>query len=405
MNLGVLIPEFPSQTHVFFWREIIALRRLGVSVHILSTRRPNETCPHPFAVPAAMETHYLYPPTLAVAASLARSPGRLAKGLRYVASLTEGAGRRLRVAALMPCAEELVIYARRLSLDHVHVHSCADAAHVAALARVMGGPRYSLHLHGDLVVYGTDHRQKCAGAAFVAAAARPMRDQIIEQVSLPLEQTCTLTMGVDTDRFTPPASSVSAADGSLRLITVARLNAAKGHHVALEALRIALDKGARLHYSIVGSGPHGAQIAADIERLTLQEHVSCLGSLGEDAVLDRLQASDVFVLPTSGIGEASPVAVMEAMACGLAVIATRVGGVADMISPEVDGILVDAKDPSRLADAFCRLWSNADLRRSIGVAARRRAVEQFDCVTRARIFLQEIERTRPSPFGRAGVAP
>lgn len=405
MKLGVLIPEFPSQTHVFFWREILALRRLGIEVQILSTRRPTEVCPHPFAMPASAETHYLYPPSPAVAASLAANPRRVVKGLRYVGSLTEGVRRRLRVAALIPCAEDLVIQARRLSLDHVHVHSCADAAHVAAVARLMGGPRYSLHLHGDLAVYGTDHRQKCALAAFVAAAARPMQHQLIEEVGLPAEQTCTLTMGVDTDRFTP-AASLPVEDGPLRLITVARLNAAKGHHFALEALRIALDRGARLRYSIVGSGPQGPQIESDIERLKLREHVNCLGSLGEDAVLDRLRTADVFVLPTSGIGEASPVAVMEAMACGLTVIATRVGGVSDMISNGIDGILVEKKDPARLAEAFCMLWNDPRLRRSIGAAARRRAVVQFDCGARARVFVQEIERVRPSPADDlAGAAP
>ena len=60
------------------------------------------------------------------------------------------------------------------NIQHIHAHSCADAAHIVAMVYAMGGPTYSLHLHGDLQVYGTDHKQKSANALFVAAAASPM---------------------------------------------------------------------------------------------------------------------------------------------------------------------------------------------------------------------------------------
>src|SRR5258708_15900 len=63
MKIGYLVPEFPNQTHIFFWREILALRRLGESIVLLSTRRPpSQACRHEFASSARAETRYLLPP-------------------------------------------------------------------------------------------------------------------------------------------------------------------------------------------------------------------------------------------------------------------------------------------------------------------------------------------------------
>src|SRR4051794_15427014 len=64
--LGILVPEFPQQTHIFFWREIVALRKLGVRVRLYSTRRAAAgACRHAFAEAAAAETHYTFPPRMA----------------------------------------------------------------------------------------------------------------------------------------------------------------------------------------------------------------------------------------------------------------------------------------------------------------------------------------------------
>ena len=87
--IGYLVPEFPSQTHTFFWREICALRARGADVRLFSTRRPApEACRHAFAEEAARETRYLVPPRAGRMASwLARRPGSLGPALDYVRGL------------------------------------------------------------------------------------------------------------------------------------------------------------------------------------------------------------------------------------------------------------------------------------------------------------------------------
>jgi colanic acid/amylovoran biosynthesis glycosyltransferase len=394
MRLGLLIPEFPTQTHIFFWREVEALRELGVEVHLLSTRRPAEGCPHPFAGPAAAATRYLFPPGPGALVDLVS--GGLALGLaaQYVARTSERRLAKLRVAALVPSAAALARYARRVRLEHVHVHSAADAAHVAALARLLGGSPYSLRVHGDLAAYGTSHPQKARLATFVAAAATPFTRQVIEEAGVSPERAFTLPMGIDAQRFRPSAARGDRT-GPLRLVTVARLAEGKGHRFVLEAMRALVERGVDVTYTVIGEGPDRARVEREVARLRLQPRVNLLGSLSEDGVRAQLACADAFVLASIGVGEASPVSVMEAMACGLPVVVSRIGGTPDMVSDGVDGFLVQQRDIPALGAAIERLAGDRELRARLGDAARRRAEASFDSRTSARRLLAAIREMKP----------
>ena len=396
MNLGYLVPEFPSQTHAFFWRELSAIRALGDEVHILSTRRPlPEACPHDFADPARRQTHYVFPPDwMSVLSTVIHRPVGMAATCGYLARLHESTLlEKARTLALVPCAADLWNFSRRHRLDHIHVHSCADAAHLAALCRTLGGPTYSLTLHGDLPVYGKDHTSKMRSAAFVSAVTRPLQDQIVHQVGLPRERVPVIPMGVDTDRFRDEGLRSHLPD-RLHMATVARLNPTKGHEIALEAMRLALNQGCDLRYTIAGEGPHRNVIEEQVRRLDLADRVAMPGILSEKAVLRLLQEADAFVLPSFGLGEAAPVSVMEAMACGLPVICSLIGGTPDMITSGVEGVLVEQKDVAGLESAMLMLASRPDRRAEMGQAARRRAVSTFDYRTHAKALRDRIRQDR-----------
>jgi glycosyltransferase involved in cell wall biosynthesis len=391
-GIGYLVPEFPSQTHVFFWREVAALRQGGVKVFLISSRRPEPgACKHEFAQEAARETYYLYPPrVLRALGALVTRPLRTLKALRYILGLRESSWKkRLKYNGLLLCAGDLLVHARRHGYSHLHVHSCADTAHVAALCHILGGPTYSLTLHGDLPVYGTDHGSKMAGASFVACVTAPLRQQVLEKVGLPAERTGVLWMGVDTEAFRVDDGR-AYEPARLHLVTVARLNAMKGHCHALAAMRAAIDRGCDVRYTIAGEGPHRGEIEAAIKRLELTDRVEMAGTMSESAVRALLQRADAFVLPSVGLGEAAPVSVMEAMACGLPVIASIIGGTPDMITTGVNGLLIPQADEKALADAFVLLAKDPAERRRLGHAARERAVSVFDSRQTARRLLEAI---------------
>jgi colanic acid/amylovoran biosynthesis glycosyltransferase len=399
--IGILVPEFPSQTHVFFWREIQALRAMGVGVQILSTRRPPaDACRHPFREAAAAETHYVYPPAAGSIGRMALNVPGLARAGRYIAGLRESSLKeKARAVGLMLCAADVLTWARRNGVRHIHAHTCADGAHIVAMAKRMGGPTYSLTLHGDLPVYGKDHRSKMADAACISCDGSHLKTQMVEQVGIPPDKILPNWMGLDTQVF-KDAGLRQSVPGKLKLVTVARLHACKGHRHALAAMKMAVDRGCDLHYTLAGEGPERGELERIVRDLGLGDRVSMPGTQGEDEVLAHLQRADAFVLPSVGLGEAGPISLMEAKSCGLACVSSIIGATPEMIRDGVDGILIRQQDEAGLADAFERLARDVEYRLRIGAAARAHAVETFDFRNTTRRLLEFIERHTGHRFAR-----
>jgi glycosyltransferase involved in cell wall biosynthesis len=372
---------------------MVALKQMGVEVAMLSTRRPPEgACRHEFAAEARRETHYVYPPSLADALRvLALRPAATARALAYLAGLKESSlKQRARGLGLLLCAADLLAECRRRDIQHVHVHSCADAAHVAALCRILGGPSYSLTLHGDLPVYGVDHASKMARASCISCDGPHLKEQIVNQVGYPAEKVLPNWMGLDTHQFSPAARS-NGQPGQLQLATVARLDACKGHRFAITAVRKAIDEGCDVRYTLAGEGPERQNIERLIAQLQLGDRVKLLGTRGETEVLELLRRSDAFVLSSIGMGEAGPISLMEAMSCGLPAVCSIIGATPKMLDDGVEGFLIPQGDEAKLTQAFARLARDPALRQSLGAAARRRAVANFDSAATTRRLLEFIQ--------------
>ncbi|MCX6128151.1 MAG: glycosyltransferase family 4 protein [Proteobacteria bacterium] len=392
MRIGYLVPEFPGQTHIFFWRELNVLRQLGADLLLISTSRPQTLSRHAFAQEAIKETHYLFPPRwLSAALYLIFRPRLSFLMLAYVLGLKESDWRKkLRLIGLMLIAAELLQLAAKEGLSHVHGHSCADVAHLLALAALQPGFSYSLTLHGDLPVYGTDHRSKFLRAKFISCVTFALQKQVMEHCGISKERLPVIRMGVDTDRFKLRPADEALHKG-LYLITVARLAQCKGHIYVLKAMRRLLDQGLQLDYRIVGEGEEREAIQTAIQNLNLQNHVHLLGTASEQEVLQFLYKADCFILPSVGMGEAAPVSVMEAMACGLPVIASIIGGTPEMIQPMVNGILVEQADVDGLAKAIQSVSQDPSLRKKLGQEARKTAVEEFSAIKFAEKLYQSIK--------------
>ena len=171
-----------------------------------------------------------------------------------------------------------------------------------------------------------------------------------------------------------------------RLIAVGRLKAPKDFMTLVRALT-ALPEGS-FEALIVGDGPDRPQVEAEIRRLGLGERVELTGERSD--VPELLAASDVFVL--SSRSEGLPVSVLEAMAAELPVLASAVGGLAELVDDGETGILVPAGDERALAEALGRLVEQPDLRRRLGAAGRARAEARFDLAAFRRAHLELYHR-------------
>lgn len=364
------------------------MEQAGQEMALFSSRRPPaDACPHAFAQEARARTHYVFPPRKGLAL-LATRPGRTFKALKYIAGLGETPWRkRFALLPLVLSAADLAATCREMGVTHVHFHSFANSGHLGALAHILDGLSYSLTLHGDLPVYGRDHGAKTKDAAFCVGVTDPLLEQIKGIYSGPVHL---IPMGVDVERFCPEPKARAQGDGLVG-VTVARLTWTKGHRFFLRAMRQAIDDGVDIRYQIVGAGTHRAEIESEIATLGLEDRVTLLGQLGEDEVRDLLRKADLFALTSVGKGEAAPVSVMEAMACGLPVICSQIGGTGAMIETGVDGFLVGQEDVDAIAAALKRLATEGDIAAGMARAARETALTKFSHVTSARRLLETID--------------
>jgi glycosyltransferase involved in cell wall biosynthesis len=271
---------------------------------------------------------------------------------------------------------ELLRLCRRVRPDIVHAHSSKAGALgrlAATLARV---PVRVFTAHGwAFSAYGgmrgrfyawLERRLRRLTTSFVCVADA-VRELGLSARACDPARTVVIYNAVDATSFVP----LRPPAGTPRVISVGRFAFPKDFETLTAALaRIGLDYQAAL----VGDGPELQRVKAELAARGLLSRVELLGARQD--VHDLLATSDVFVL--SSRSEGFPVSILEAMAAGLPVVASNVGGVAEAVVDGETGLLVPAGDAPALADAIERLLADPGLRRRLGARGRERARRCFD---------------------------
>ena len=265
-KIGYLVPEFPGQTHNYFWREIKALRERGIEPELVSTRRPPRgIVAHSWSLDAIARTDYLTPPSARDMASAIHELGRASPAgwARCAGSIarSEGlsAGGRIRLLALALVGGRLSALARDRGWKHIHSHSCADAAHVAMFASLLSGIPYSLTLHCRLSDVGPNQREKWRHARFATVITSTLWSEARDAVSGSSPPTIEIApMGVDLGRFVRRAPYEPwTGSGPLRIFSCGRLNVTKGHQDLIRAVEILRARGLDVELSIAGEDEAG----------------------------------------------------------------------------------------------------------------------------------------------------
>ncbi len=150
----------------------------------------------------------------------------------------------------------------------------------------------------------------------------------------------------------------------IRLLFVGRLVPVKGLKYLFQAVKLLIDQSLPFELRIVGDGYHRGQLESLAKELGLTGHINFLGRVPFGPELFHIyRESDIFVLPS--LSEGIPKTLLEAMASGLPIVATRVGGVPDVVKDEETGLLVEPRSPEGLARAIARFAADSSLRRKI----------------------------------------
>jgi glycosyltransferase involved in cell wall biosynthesis len=380
LRVAYLASRYPAVTHTFIANEVRALRATGVSVEPVTVRRPEEReVLGPVDRAEHARTHALVPTSARRLVgdhihAFARAPLAYAGTLVHAMRLSTGGPRAL-LWQLFYFAEAILLWRWMdgRGLRHLHVHFSTPAGDVAMLSTRFGqraaraGDRWtwSMTVHGPTELREPG-RNKLAAKVAAADAVVCISDFARSQVAISAPEQwgklTTVRMGIDLSMFAP-SEPADERPGMLRILNVAAMRPQKGQALLLEALAKLRGDGVDAHLTIVGDGPEREHLESRVAQLGIAEHVEMPGALGHDAIPRHMQEADVFCLPS--FAEGVPTVLMEAMASGLPVVATYVGGVPDLVEPGTSGLLVSPGSADLLADALARLAADPGLRRRL----------------------------------------
>ncbi|MGX9846164.1 glycosyltransferase [Limimaricola litoreus] len=402
-----LTGEYPRATDTFIQREVAGLRDLGVTVETASVRRTDpahHVGPEQRAEAAA--TFHLLERTLNPVAitraklSALRHPRRFARALA-LAWRSAPRGLRGRLYNMIYFGEALVLAHRMKArgITHLHNHIAKSSGTVAMLASEVSGIPYSFTLHGPDIFFAPEHwalGEKIARARFVACISDFARAQaMLFSDPAHWHKLHVVHCGVD-----PALYADTPAPPEDRLLFVGRLSAVKGLPVLLRALARARESRPALTLDLVGDGEDRAGLERLATDLGLGDAVRFHGYLGQAEVARMLRETGALVLPS--FAEGVPVVLMEAMAAARPVIATRVGGVAELVEHGVSGLLVPPGAEAPLAEAIAALSGDAARRAAMGAAGRATVISGFDARAEAARMLRLL---RAGPGGPARPEP
>jgi glycosyltransferase involved in cell wall biosynthesis len=232
-------------------------------------------------------------------------------------------------------------------------------------------------------------RTAYASAHKIVANSRAAADRLLFE-RVPAHKIRIFPNGLDPDRFITRSTRLRGR----KVVVVANLRREKAHDVLIDAAPEILRRHPDARFEFIGGGSEREALVARATDRGVLDQIAFVGHC--DDVADRLAGGDIFVLPSRT--EAFPNAILEAMAAGLPVVATAVGGVCELIEHEQTGLLVARDDPRSLADQICRVMSDQALasRLSHSARAQARARYSFDRMVAQfeDLYLSELARRR-----------
>jgi glycosyltransferase involved in cell wall biosynthesis len=397
LRIAYLVSEHPALSHTFIDREIAALEGRGHEVLVASIRHPKDPSRlGPGAAERMDRIFYVLRAGKSLPGACARLARRRPKWSCLLSTWLRAVRRQpLRPAsyAYLPEAILVLDWMRREGITHLHNHFGNAAGTVAAIAAASGLVKYSISLHGPDVFYNVDAellREKLEWADFVRCISWYSKSQACLLTSP--EQWGKFSIvrcGVDVGRY---AARPEPGNAVPRVLCVGRLVPAKGQRMLLDASERLMAAGVNHELVFAGTGPDEERLRDHAARAGMN-HARFLGGLDSGAVLEEYRRADVFVLPS--FAEGVPVVLMEAMACGVPVISTRITGIPELIEDGTDGLLVPAGDSDALASALARLLADADLRARLGHAGRLKVSEHYDLGRNGAAMADLFERNLP----------
>ena len=364
MRVAYLTNQYPHVRHTFIRREVVALEAHGVDVLRYSVRDSGKDAVDPADQAEYGKTRALLSAGKgallgALVGDAVTRPIRFLRALRQAVRFGRRSDRGV-IRHLVYLAEACLLrrWLAAAGAEHLHVHFATNPAAVALFCRLLGGPAYSITVHGPEEwdrPEALSLKDKYESASFVVAVSDFGRCQVYRWTSLAYwPNVHVVRCGVDEAFLKAEPEPVPDTD---TLVLVAGLVEQKGHLALIQALALVRDAGAAFRMVFVGDGPLRPALEAEVKRLELTESIEFVGWQSNAEVREHLRTARALVMPS--FAENLPVAMMEALATGRPVLGTYIAGVPELVEPGVNGWLVPAGNVRATADAILAILRTA----------------------------------------------
>ncbi len=391
-SVAFILKGYPRLSETFIAQEIRALEAAGLDIRIWSLRHPTDPAVHPIHAEIAAPVRYL-------PEYLHREPRRVLEGWLRARRLP--GYRRARAAFLADLRRDFtpnrarrfgqaLVLAAELppEIGRLHAHFLHTPASVARYAALMTGLPWSCSAHAKDIwtTPAWEKREKLQALDWIVTCTAAGRAHLVDLAADPARVQL-VYHGLDFGRFPAHGPSPGGArqgrdaTDAVEILSVGRAVPKKGYAVLLAALA-ALPPGLHWRLTHIGGGPLTGALKAEAVRRGLAERISWLGAQPQGRVLEALRRSDLFVLASriadDGDRDGMPNVLMEAMSQGVAVVATDLPGIAELVRDGESGRLVPPNDASALADALAALIRDPGRRARLGRAGFDRLRSEFD---------------------------
>jgi colanic acid/amylovoran biosynthesis glycosyltransferase len=395
---------FPRISLTFISLEIRKLRQKGMHIDLYAIWKPQQPITSCESEAFLHETTYLS--TVAIWQLLhahlyyvVRKPKEYCEVLKFCRARHANVRLRRRTVYNFLLAPYLAARLADKNIPHIHAHFASGAATIAMMAARLLNIGFSFTAHrGDILDENVLLNEKLKKASFVIAISEYNRRYLLrESPAVEMSKVKTIHCGVETDIFSP---CQRIWKDSPCFLAVGNLLPRKGHVYLIEACRILREKGINYRCIIVGGGPQRTELENLIQKYRMDGQIELAGAVPHESIQSYYNRADIFVL--ASLSEGIPVVLMEAMSKGLAVIATSIMGIPELVSHEEDGILVNPGDPVELAESMMRVLKDRELKARLGKNARQKVLRNFNIDLNAEKIKELFEgRDAIRPGGKA----
>lgn len=396
MRIALITPSFPDLSITFVLNQVTGLIDRGheVDIYALFMGAPGKVHDEVAEYSLMERTTYIMTPSRL--GRLKRVLGLLIRNFHKNPLAVIGSFNFFKYgmeAIILKKPSEVLLFLDAEPYDIIHCHFGPTgnvAAHLKSLG-VIDAPIVTTFHGFDMTMWLTLHGENTynelfmGGDLFLPISDRWRRKLI--KLGCPEDRIRVHHMGVDTEKLKPveadPGGGVPSERGrALRLLTVARLVEVKGVRYGIEAVGELIKRGYDVEYRIAGQGDLIDELRELVSTLGIGDRVKILGGQTKGEVFELLRWGEILIGPSvtdrNGAQEGGPVAFMEAMSMGLPVVSTNYGGIPEIVSDGVTGILTPERDVAAIAEAVARLIDEPALREGMGKAGREYILEHYN---------------------------